>query len=142
VAKEHKSSDEDAGAGLKRILPEVVKRGLERGIEAGLATLNVTDRAVRGVIGDANLPREVAGYLFAQIDESKNAVVRAVAKELRDFLEATDLSYELQKALTALSVEIKTEIRFVPNERAAGIKPNVKVTARAVKRPSGGRRSP
>jgi hypothetical protein len=51
--------------------------------------------------------------------------VRVVAKEVRDFLSATDLSGELTRALTALSFEIKTEVRFIPND-AGGVKPDVR----------------
>ena len=51
-------------------------------------------------------------------------MVRVVAHEIRDFLEATDISTELQKALTSLSFEIRTEIRFIPND-SGGVKPVV-----------------
>jgi hypothetical protein len=64
-------------------------------------------------------------YLFSQVDDTKSAVVRGVAREFREFLEATDLAAEMQKALTSLSFEIKTEVRFIPND-AGGVKPDVK----------------
>ncbi|NOY93304.1 MAG: hypothetical protein GXP55_19125, partial [Deltaproteobacteria bacterium] len=75
---------------------------------------------------DVKLPREVVTYVFSQVDETKNSLVRAVAREVRNFLEATDLSTELQKALTTLSFEVKTEIRFIPNDSGDGIRPDVK----------------
>ena len=53
--------------------------------------------------------------------------------EIRDFLAATDLSKELQKALTSLSFEIRTEIRFIPNE-AGGVRPEVKAKVDPPKR--------
>jgi hypothetical protein len=85
------------------------------------------------------VPKEIAGYVFSQIDDTKSAMVRVVAREVREFLEAADLSKELQKALTSLSFEIRTEIRFVPND-AGGIKPEVKAkVAPGGKRPPGRR---
>jgi hypothetical protein len=123
---------------LERILPELIKRGLERGIEAGLGTLNRTGEAVGGVVGDVvgdvKPAREIANYVFGAIDDTKNAMVRVVAREVREFLEATDLSKELQKALTSLSFEIKTEIRFIPNDAGAGVKPDVRAGVATVKR--------
>jgi hypothetical protein len=88
----------------------------------------------------ASVPKEIAGYVFSQIDDTKNATVRVVAREVREFLEAADLATELQKALTKLSFEIRTEIRFIPND-SGGIKPEVKaaVTPRRDKRPPGRR---
>jgi len=111
---------------LERLFRDTIRRALERGIEAGLGTLSKTDEALRGVVGDVKLPREVVGYVFTQIDDTKNALVRVVAREVREFLEATDLSAELRRALTALSFEIKTEIRFIPNDSGTGVKPDIK----------------
>jgi hypothetical protein len=111
---------------LERILGGAIRRGLEKGIEAGLGTLSRTDNVVRELVGDnVKLPKELVGYVFSQVDETKNAMVRVVAGEVRDFLSATDLANELQKALTSLSFEIKTEIRFIPND-SGGVKPDVK----------------
>jgi hypothetical protein len=47
-----------------------------------------------------------------------------VAQELRAFLETVDLSGEVQKILGAMSLEVRTQIRFVPND--AKLKPEVK----------------
>ncbi len=110
---------------LEHVVRDTLRRGLERGLEAGLGTISRTDGAIRDLVNDAKIPREVAGYVFSQIDESKNLIVRVVAKEVRDFLSATDLSGELTRALTALSFEIKTEVRFIPND-AGGVKPDVR----------------
>lgn len=119
---------------LERVFRDVVRRGLEKGIEAGLGTLSKSEEALRGV-GELNkVPREIAGYVFSQIDETKNVLVRVVAREVRDFLQATDLANELQKALTSLSFQIRTEIRFVPNDAGKGVKSDVKtrVTSKRV----------
>ncbi len=116
---------------LERVLRETLRRAVEKGVEAGVGTLSKADRAVRGVVDDVPLPKELVGFFFSQVDETKNALVRTVANEVRDFLDATDVAGELQRALTSLSFEIKTEVRFVPND-AGGVKPQVK--ARAVPR--------
>lgn len=110
---------------LERLLPGVIKRAIEKGIETGIGSISQANDSIRSVVGKTELPKEVAGYVFSQVDDTKNAVVRVVAREVRDFLEAADLAKELQKVLTTLSFEIRTEIRFVPND-AGGITPDVK----------------
>ncbi len=115
------------------VLRETFRKAVEKGIEAGVGTLRSADSVVRGVTQDGRLPKEVISYVFAQIDETKNALVRGVANEVRDFLEATDMAGEFYRALTSLSFEVKTEIRFIPNE-AGGVRPQVK--ARAVQKRS------
>ena len=113
------------------VLRDTLRKAVEKGIEAGVGTLRSADSALRGVTQDGKLPKEVIGYVFASIDETKNALVRGVAKEVRDFLEATDMAGEFYRALTSLSFEVKTEIRFIPND-AGGVRPQVK--ARAVQK--------
>jgi hypothetical protein len=66
------------------------------------------------------LPKELLHYIYTQIDETKNGLYRVVAKEIRDVLEQTNMAEEITKVLTKLSFEIRTEIRFIPNE--AGVR--------------------
>ncbi len=113
------------------VLRDALRKAVEKGIEAGVGTLRSADSALRGVTLDGKLPKELIGYVFASVDETKNALVRGVAKEVRDFLEATDIEGEFYRALTSLSFEVKTEIRFIPND-AGGLRPQVR--ARAVQR--------
>lgn len=123
---------------LERLLGGAIRRSLEKGIEAGIGTLTKTDSVVRELVGEnVKLPKEIVSYVFAQVDETKNGMVRVVAGEVRDFLQATDIATEFQKALTSLSFEIKTEIRFIPND-AGGVKPEVKAKLSPKRR---GRRS-
>ncbi len=121
---------------IESILPQLIKKGLEKGIEAGIGTLQRTDKlreVVGDVVGDVKLPREIAAHVLSQIDDTKSGLTKVVAREVRDFLAATDVAGELQKALTSLSFEIKTEIRFIPNEAGTGVKPEVKAASRVRK---------
>ena len=122
---------EEVGEGRKRLeglFREAIRKAVEKGVEAGVGTFSKADKAVRGVASDIPLPKEVVSYVFSQIDETKNGLIRVVAGEVREFLDATDLAGELQRALTSLSFEMKTEVRFIPND-AGGIRPSVKVGA-------------
>jgi len=134
-------------------LPGLIRRGIEKGIEAGLSTFEKsietgreTTDAVREVFSDvkipdvasavgkalqeAKLPREIAGAVLNQLDETKNDVVRIIAREVRDFLEATDLAGEIKNALTSLSFEVRTEVRFIPNDQGTGVRPDVRARGR------------
>ncbi|MEY4511831.1 MAG: hypothetical protein RLZZ450_3953 [Pseudomonadota bacterium] len=142
-------------------LPSLIRRGIEKGIEAGLYTFEksletgrettdaVRERfsdvkipdvasAVGKALHEARLPREIAGAVLGQIDETKNDVVRIIAREVRDFLEATDLAGEIKAALTSLSFEMRTEVRFIPNDKGTGVRPDVRARGR-VKRTSSAR---
>jgi hypothetical protein len=97
---------------LEGVIPELVKRAVELGVEKA----SEAPDAVKQMVGDLKLPKEIAGYLFSQVDETKNGIFRIVAKEIRDFLEHTNLSGEMQKLLTTVQFEVNTTIRFRPND--------------------------
>ena len=101
---------------LESVIPELIKRAVEIGVEkASEAPDNLKE-----FVGGMKLPREVASYLLAQVEETKNGLFRVVAKEIREFLEHTNLGAEMQKMLTTVQFEINTTIRFKPNEGAPG----------------------
>ncbi|EYF08018.1 hypothetical protein [Chondromyces apiculatus] len=103
---------------LERAVPEIFKRAVERAVETGMDRLSEGPENLRQFVGDLKLPKELLQHLYGQIDETKSGLYRVVAKEIRDVLEQTNLADEISKVLTKLSFEIKTEIRFIPNEAA------------------------
>lgn len=109
---------------FERVIPEVLKGLLERAVERGVGRISDGPENLRHLIGELKLPKEVLHYLYTQLDDTKNGLYRAVAKEIRDVLEHTQFAEELTKVLTKLSFEIKTEIRFIPNDAStSGDKP-------------------
>jgi len=97
---------------LEGVIPEIVRRAVEMGVERAQEAPDDLREMVKGL----KLPKEVAHYLFAQIDETKNGLFRVVAKEIRDFLEHTNFAGEVQKLLTTVQFEVNTTIRFSPND--------------------------
>ena len=106
-------SEKDSGRRrLESVIPDLLKRAVEIGVEkAAIAPDNLKE-----FVGGMKVPRELAHYILAQVDETKNGLFRVVGKEVRDFLEQTNLSGEMQKMLTTVQFEISTTIRFKPND--------------------------
>ncbi len=143
-------SDHERRRRLDSVIPELIKRAVELGVEkASEAPDNLKE-----FVGGMKLPREAAHYLLSQVEETKNGLFRVVAKEVRDFLEHTNLGTEMQRMLTTVQFEISTTIRFKPNDSAGEPaaegeppkipKPEVKsnvVVKRADERPRERRRS-
>jgi hypothetical protein len=97
---------------LESVIPELIKRAVEIGVEKA----HEAPESLKHLINDLRLPKEVAGYLLSQVEDTKNGALRVVAKETRDFLEHTNLAHEIKKMLTTLQFEVNTTIRFRPNE--------------------------
>jgi hypothetical protein len=107
---------------LERIVPEIIKRLIEAGIEK----ISEGPENVRKVVGDLKLPKEALGAILGQLDETKSGIYRVVAREVREVLERTNFADELTRALTAVSFEIRTSVRFVPNDPGERPSPEVR----------------
>lgn len=113
---------------LEHLVPEMVKKTFA----AGMGAVFQTEDSLRKIAKDINLP-DVAGYLATSADGAKDKVFEVIARETREFLSNLNVSEEIAKMLTTLSFEIKTEIRFIPNDSKADgklPKPDVKATVR------------
>jgi len=98
---------------VERLIPELLRRVLETG------TKNITYESIWSVLGDLKTSRETINSAFSQLDETKNAVTRAVSREIRELLDRTSLGEELAKALSLLTLEVKMEVRFKPSTISA-----------------------
>lgn len=127
---ERPDSEREHHRRLERILPEIIKRIIETGYEK----ISEGPENVRQFVSDLKLPKEALSLILAQLDETKNGLYRVVAREVRDFLDHTNFADEFAKVLTTLSFEIKTEVRFIPNDSRLGATPNVKAKARVKRR--------
>jgi hypothetical protein len=143
-------SDHERRRRLESVIPELIKRAVELGVEKAVEAPD----NLKEFVGGMKIPREAAHYLLSQVEETKNGLFRVVAKEVRDFLEHTNLGSEMQKMLTTVQFEINTTIRFKPNdgtsEGAPGdeakmpkpeVKSNVTMKQRPDERPRERRRS-
>jgi len=108
-------------------VPELVKKA----VAAGMGAVFTTEESIRRLTKEMPMPKEVAGYLVNTASSTKDELFRVVAREIREFLTSVNLSEEVAKMLTTLSFEIKTEIRFIPNdEKYTGVEPDVKARVR------------
>ena len=108
-------------------VPELVKKA----VAAGMGAVFTTEESIRRLTKEMPMPKEVAGYLVNTASSTKDELFRIVAREIREFLSSVNLSQEIAKMLTTLSFEVKTEIRFIPNdEKFTGVEPDVKARVR------------
>ncbi len=66
--------------------------------------------------GISDFVRRAVSAGVGAASRSKDDIVRVAAGEVRNWLERLNLHEELAKALTKLVIEVKTEIKFRPNE--------------------------
>jgi hypothetical protein len=91
--------------------PPVPTEGLEdeRGAERG-------DRGERGERSISDFVRRAVSAGVVAASRSKDDIMRAAGTEVRSWLEHLNLHEEITKVLSKMVVEVKTEIRFRPND--------------------------
>jgi hypothetical protein len=107
---------------LDKMMPEGFKRRIEAGVESVLK-----DGRLKSLMGELKLPKEIVAHMISQVDDTKQAAVAVIARETRLFLEKTNLSEEIVNMLSKISLEVKTQVRFVPNEDSMGEKGGIKL---------------
>ena len=113
-----------------------VQELFKRTFYAGVGSIFTSEEGLRRMASEFSLPKDVANYLIGQAQGTKDELFGAVAKEMRGFLEGLNLHEEIQRVLTSLSFEIKTEVRFIPNDKK--LKPNVRnrVSVKRTRKPT------
>ncbi len=97
--------------GRARRVPEFVKKVAI----AGLGALFMTEEGIRNLASQMKLPKEALAHLVSQAEKTKDEVGRVVTEEIRRFLESEKLREEFLKLLSGMAVEIKAEVRLVPD---------------------------
>jgi hypothetical protein len=115
--------DESLRQRLEGLMPEILRRTFA----AGWGAVFNTEESVRKIASEFSLPKEAVRYVIQHAQLTKDELFRAVSVELRSFLDNLNLAEELQRLLTNLSLEIRTEVRFIPND-AKLVKPDIKNT--------------
>jgi len=134
---EERSDEQDDGAlgnlpeGVRQRVESWIPELVKKAVAAGVGAVFTTEESIRRLTKEMPMPQEVAGYLVNTASSTKDEFLRIVAREIREFLNSVNLSEEIAKMLTTLSFEIKTEIRFIPNdEKFTGVEPDVKARVR------------
>jgi len=106
--------------GLEALIPGILKRSIISGLNAA-----VSEDGIRSMVSDKrDIPKDAVTFVLSQADSTRRELLRIVSREVRLFLENMDFGGEIAKILTTLSFEIRTEVRFIPNDEA--VKPNIR----------------
>lgn len=109
-----REDEEDAREG-RGLVPEIVRKVAV----AGLGALFMTEEGIRSLAGQLKLPKDMMAFILSQAEKTKGEVERVVLEELRRFLQSEKLREELLSLLSGMTVEIKAQVRLVPEAKAS-----------------------
>jgi hypothetical protein len=104
----------DARTSFERILPELIRRGLEAG------------RGPLEKVSESIFPKDLASQLVGQLGDIRSGIVKAVAHEVGRFLRDADIASELRKVLIGLDVDAHVRLRFKARDDGS-LKPEFEV---------------
>ncbi len=117
---------EKQGEGFEGFIPDLVRRAVERSVQAILHS----DEGRKSLVA-ALMPRELLHTVMQQIDGTKREAVAMIGREMQQFLQTLNVGAELTKILTSVQFEINTSVRFIPNEDGT-LRSEVKASGRPV----------
>ena len=126
---ESKNGSEESAEGKR--LDGGISEFIKRTLLAGVGAVFMTEEGIRSMLGDMKLPKEAVQFALTQVARTKEEMFKAVAGEIRTFLESTRLADELRHLLTNISLEISTKVRFV--DEAKGVQPRASATVKVRK---------
>ena len=106
----HDGDNSPAWRRFEQYVPDVVKRS----IVSGIGAIVVGEDGQRAGLSDLKLPKEVVSHLVSQVEKSKRDLTLVLARELRSFLDDVDISGVLQNALEGMTIDLHTQVRFLP----------------------------
>jgi hypothetical protein len=110
-----------------RFVPEFVRKMAW----AGLTAVFMSEEGIRRLASQLKLPKEGLSFLLAQAEKTKDDIGRVVSEEVRKFLQSERLRDELLKLLAGMTIEVKAEIKLVPDRLRnlpGALAPKVQIT--------------
>jgi hypothetical protein len=101
---------EDRSDETRSGLPELTRKILS----LGLGAYFLGEDAVRRVVKDAKLPRDVVNSVVSNASKGKEELFGYVARELSGFLRQMDVQAELSRFASTHKIRVNAEIEFIP----------------------------
>ena len=94
-------------------LTDIFKKVVNTGISAAF----MTEDAVKGIIQDLPIPKEIINGLVENAKSSKDDFISSVRTELRHYLENIDLSKEIEKVAEDYDIEVTAKFKLTPKKK-------------------------
>lgn len=87
---------------------------LKKVVSSGISAAFTTEDAVKNLIHDLPLPKEMMNGLLQNAKNAKGEFISSVKEELKDYLGKVDLSKEVDRVIEKYDIEINARLKFTP----------------------------
>ena len=132
------SEEETTRSRLETIIPKLVKKAISQGVEVlsdektrekvvndvvrkaidkGGLVVDVTEDSVRRMLNELQTGRDLTDKVLSRLDDAKGEAGKAVRDEITKFLSQIEVSQEVRKVMSGMTMDVHTEIRFRFDEK-------------------------
>jgi len=86
-------------------------------VNTGISAAFMTEDAVKNIIQDLPLPKEIANGLLSNAKSTKDEFINSVKSELKGYLNKIDVSKEIDRIAENYDFEINAKIKLVPKAK-------------------------
>lgn len=94
-------------------LSDIFKKVVNTGISAAF----MTEDAVKGLISELPLPKEIVNGLLQNAKNTKDEFISSVKSELKDYLSRVDLSKEVDRIIEKYDIEVNAKLKLTPKSK-------------------------
>jgi hypothetical protein len=103
----------------KSNLSDILKKVVNTGISAAF----MTEDAVKGMLSDLPLPKEMVSGLLANAKGTRDEFISSVKTELKTYLDKIDISKEVDRVLDNYDLDIQANIKFNKKKKSVSKTP-------------------
>jgi hypothetical protein len=92
----------------KKNLTDIFKKVINTGVSAAF----MTEDAVKNIVQDLPLPKEIVNGLLQNAKNSRDEFISSVKSELNTYLNKIDLSKEIDRVLENYDIEVNAKLKF------------------------------
>lgn len=86
-------------------------------VSTGMSAAFMTEDAVKSIIQDLPIPKELVGGLVQNAKNSKDEFISSVKTELRERLDKVDVSAEVDRIIEKYDIEVSAKIKLTPKAK-------------------------
>jgi hypothetical protein len=122
-----KTTDPENNDSSGKLFDAFVPESLKKLVLVGASGLLLTEEALRRLLAELKLPKDITSIIIAQSNRSKNEIIRVLSDEVRNVISQLKLDQELKKLLTGLKVHLNMEIEFESKDPGDIALPDVRI---------------
>jgi hypothetical protein len=86
-------------------------------VSTGISAAFMTEDAVKNIIQDLPIPKEVVNGLLSNAKNTKDEFISSVKGELKEYLGKIDIAKEIDRIVENYDIEVNAKIKLTPKKK-------------------------